>query len=119
MGFTLVELLAVIAILAVLAGVVVVAAGRALDRTEVVACRSERRVLTTALEASRAANHRSEYPSVAGSDGFDAVRVDGFLDWAQGASYWRYDTPAATSIGPTNLLRVNTSDVPSSECALA
>ena len=118
-GFTLVELLVVVAILAVLAGAVAVAVGRTVDRSAVSACRAERRIVLSALEASRAANQRSEFPAVAGSDGFDAVRVDGFLDWDHPARFWRYTAPASSSIGPTNLARADTAAVPATACSLA
>jgi len=54
-GFTLIELLVVIAILAILAGVVVFAVGNATDGADESACNTERRTISTAANAAKAA----------------------------------------------------------------
>jgi Tfp pilus assembly protein FimT len=112
----LTEVLVVVAVLAVLAVVVAVGAGAVTHHTAAVACRAEGDQVRTALEASRASNARNEFPAVAGADGLDAVRVDGFLTWDASTTYWRYAVPASDSLGPTNLVRTNTTTVPTAEC---
>ena len=52
-GFTLIELLATIAVLGVLAGVVVLGAGRVLESADTQACRADARVLVTAAESGK------------------------------------------------------------------
>jgi prepilin-type N-terminal cleavage/methylation domain-containing protein len=53
-GFTLTELLIVIVILGVLAGVVIIAVGAFDERGEVAACRSDKKSVEVAVEAYRA-----------------------------------------------------------------
>ncbi len=53
-GFTLVELLVVIAVLGILAAVVVFAVGGVGDRGQSAACKADERTLRTAIEAYRA-----------------------------------------------------------------
>ena len=52
-GFTLIELLATIAVLGVMAGVVVLGAGRMLESADAEVCRADARVLVTAAESGR------------------------------------------------------------------
>ncbi len=116
-GVSIIELLAVIAVLAVLAGVVVFLVGRTGEDSAKVACRSERRIIGSAIEASRVANQRQEYPAAAGPDGLDAVRVDGFLDYEPPvAEYWEYVLPPGGTTTRPRLERVNTAKVPLHDC---
>ena len=52
-GFTLIELLVTIAVLGVVAGVVVLGAGRVLESADAQACRADARVLVTAAESGQ------------------------------------------------------------------
>jgi general secretion pathway protein G len=105
-GVTLVELLAVVVVLAVIAGVVIVAVVGGVDRARVNACRTERAEFVAAIEAMRIQNDRGEYPPVAGVDGLDAMRAAGLLDSGGPSDYWRYGPPIAPgSSGPRNLVR--------------
>ena len=60
-GFTLVELLVVIVILGVLAGVVVFAVGGVTDRGQQSACKTDKRTIKTAAEAAYAKD--GSYPA--------------------------------------------------------
>lgn len=60
-GFTLVELLIVIVILGVLAGIVVFAVGGVTDRGKTSACKADVQAVTTAAEAAYAQN--GTYPA--------------------------------------------------------
>lgn len=62
-GFSLVELLVVIVILGILAGVVVFAVGGITDRGETSACRTDAQTIVTAVEAYRARNGSSTRPT--------------------------------------------------------
>lgn len=116
-GATIVELLAVLAVLGVLAGVVVFVVGGANRRSAEAACRVERREISAAIESARLANERQEYPPVAGPDGLDAVRVAGFLDFEPpAASFWAYTAPAGGTVGSPRLERVNLARVPLGAC---
>lgn len=116
-GFTLIELLAVIAVLAVLSGVVVLATGAAALRARTRACVTEHGVILTALESDKLNNQHGEYAGVAGSDGLDTVRVDGYLDWEPKSTYWRYIAPPLFGrVTSSDLVRVGTTAVPSADC---
>jgi general secretion pathway protein G len=64
-GFTLVELLVVIVILGILAAVVVFAVNGISDKGQTAACNTDKRTLTTAVEAYRAKNGGSTTPTEA------------------------------------------------------
>lgn len=114
-GFTLVEMLVVVAVLAVLAAVVVAAVAGVRQRTQVAACLTERRIVVTAIEAAREQNDRLEYPPVAGADGLDAVRAAGLLEGSP--AFWRYGGPGSPGIaGPQNLGRVALDEVSVADC---
>ncbi len=62
-GFSLVELLVVIVILGILAGVVVFAVGGITDRGETSACRTDAQTIITAIESYRAKNGSTTRPT--------------------------------------------------------
>jgi general secretion pathway protein G len=72
-GFTLVELLIVIIILGVLAGIVVFSVQAFQNRGETAACKADFKSVETALEAYYAQN--SDYPAT--DDGNPATKTDG------------------------------------------
>lgn len=119
-GFTLVELLAVVAVLAVLAGVGVVAMSGLRDDALVRACQAERRVVLTALVAARVTTVDGQYPAVLGpDDGLDQVRAAGLLAWGTNARYWNYAAPPLDGVlTGANLQRVATDEVAPSDCHL-
>lgn len=115
-GATLLELLIVLALLGVLAGVVLVSLGNLTTFADESACVAEHGEILNALEAARIDNHRHEYPGLAGPDGLDAVRVAGYLRWGAESTHWKYAVPAADSITSANLIRINTGEVSTSDC---
>lgn len=64
-GFTLVELLVVIVILGILAGVVVFAVSGITDKGQDAACDTDQSAIRTAVEAYRANNNPSDNPTEA------------------------------------------------------
>lgn len=68
-GFTLIELLVVIAILAILGGVVVFAVGNVTSSAEDSACDIEKRMMQTAVEASKGASGANKYDASAFIEG--------------------------------------------------
>lgn len=93
-GFTLIELLVVIAILAILGGVVVFAVGNVTDSAEDSACLIEKRMVTTAVEASKGAQGAEKYNAEAflESNTGDYYEVTGNLTSGVAAS--AVNTPA-------------------------
>ena len=85
-GFTLVELLIVIVILGILAGIVVFAVGAFNDRGETSACKADRKAVEVAVEAYRAkfsaypagADSAARYAKLTNPDGVAGTQ-DGFL----------------------------------------
>jgi prepilin-type N-terminal cleavage/methylation domain-containing protein len=73
-GFTLVELLIVIVILGVLAGIVVFAVGNLTSNAKTNACTTEKSTITTALEAYKA--QTGAYPTQAGAGGVGHTAMD-------------------------------------------
>jgi general secretion pathway protein G len=73
-GFTLTELLIVIVVLGVLAGIVVFAVGAFTDNGTSAACKADKKAVEVALEAYRA--QKTVYPSAASTSG----RMDLLLD---------------------------------------
>lgn len=118
-GVSLIEILIVIALLGVLAGVGALALREFVDRSEVGSCRIERRVIATAIEAARADNARDEYPPVAGIDGLDGLRATGLLEWQPTPAYWNYVPAPGGGAGETALLRVDTAAVAEADCPSA
>lgn len=82
-GFTLVELLIVIAILGILAAVVVFAVGQVTQNAEDAACDIEDRTLKTAVQAYRA--QTGNWPTAAA----DLV-TGGWLEEAPAATKWTF-----------------------------
>jgi prepilin-type N-terminal cleavage/methylation domain-containing protein len=78
-GFTLVELLIVIVILGILAGIVVFAVGNLTSNAKTNACATEKSTITTALEAYKA--QTAAYPA----DGPGAVKAMDYLTGSNGA----------------------------------
>jgi prepilin-type N-terminal cleavage/methylation domain-containing protein len=73
-GFTLVELLIVIVILGVLAGIVVFAVGNLTSNAKTNACATEKATISTALEAYKA--NTGAYPTAADAGGGGATAMD-------------------------------------------
>jgi prepilin-type N-terminal cleavage/methylation domain-containing protein len=78
-GFTLVELLIVIVILGILAGIVVFAVGNLTSNAKTNACGTEKSTISTALEAYKA--QTGSYPA----DGPAAVKAMDYLTGSNGA----------------------------------
>ena len=78
-GFTLVELLIVIVILGILAGIVVFAVGNLTSNAKTNACGTEKSTISTALEAYKA--NTGAYPA----DGPAAVKAMDYLTGSNGA----------------------------------
>ena len=78
-GFTLVELLIVIVILGILAGIVVFAVGNLTSNAKTNACGTEKATISTALEAYKA--NTGAYPA----DGPAAVKAMDYLTGSNGA----------------------------------
>jgi prepilin-type N-terminal cleavage/methylation domain-containing protein len=78
-GFTLVELLIVIVILGILAGIVVFAVGNLTSNAKTNACATEKSTISTALEAYKA--NSGSYPA----DGPGAVEAMDYLTGSNGA----------------------------------
>jgi prepilin-type N-terminal cleavage/methylation domain-containing protein len=78
-GFTLVELLIVIVILGILAGIVVFAVGNVTSNAKTNACGTEKSTISTALEAYKA--NTGSYPA----DGPAAVKAMDYLTGSNGA----------------------------------
>ena len=78
-GFTLVELLIVIVILGILAGIVVFAVGNLTSNAKANACSTEKSTISTALEAYKA--NSGSYPA----DGPAAVKAMDYLTGSNGA----------------------------------
>lgn len=114
-GFSLLEVLVVIAMLGLLAGVAALGISRYVRWSETESCRLERHVIVTALEAARLDNIRDEYPPVAGADGLDGLRATGFLEWQVTSGYWNY-AAVPGEVGLTRLVRVDTAAVAESDC---
>jgi general secretion pathway protein G len=95
-GFTLIEILVVVAILAILAGVVVLAVSGVQDDGQQSACELDLRTVKTAAEA-----YRAENGSYATSEG--ALVSGGFLD-AESTNYNYSSTaagpPSYTAVAP-------------------
>jgi type II secretion system protein G len=81
-GFTLVELLIVIVILGILAGIVVFAVGNLTSNAKTNACGTEKATISTALEAYKA--NVGRYPTAADAGGAPATAMD-MLDGAHAA----------------------------------
>jgi general secretion pathway protein G len=81
-GFTLVELLIVIVILGILAGIVVFAVGNLTSNAKTNACATEKATISTALEAYKA--NTGAYPTQAAAGGTPHVAMD-LLDGAVAA----------------------------------
>jgi prepilin-type N-terminal cleavage/methylation domain-containing protein len=64
-GFTLIEVLVVISILGILAGIVVFAVGGISDRGQTSACKTEKATVETAVQAFIAKNGSTSSPSTA------------------------------------------------------
>jgi general secretion pathway protein G len=79
-GFTLVELLIVIVILGILAGIVVFAVGNLSSNAKTNACSTEKSTISTALEAYKA--NTGSYPA----DGPGAVNAMDYLTGLNGAT---------------------------------
>jgi prepilin-type N-terminal cleavage/methylation domain-containing protein len=73
-GFTLVELLIVIVILGILAGIVVFAVGNLTSNAKTNACGTEKATISTALEAYKA--NTGAYPTAADAGGGAATAMD-------------------------------------------
>ena len=73
-GFTLVELLIVIVILGILAGIVVFAVGNLTSNAKTNACATEKSTISTALEAYKA--NVGRYPTAADAGGAPATAMD-------------------------------------------
>jgi type II secretion system protein G len=73
-GFTLVELLIVIVILGILAGIVVFAVGNLTSNAKSNACATEKSTISTALEAYKA--NVGRYPTAADAGGAPATAMD-------------------------------------------
>ena len=73
-GFTLVELLIVIVILGILAGIVVFAVGNLTSNAKTNACATEKATISTALEAYKA--NVCRYPTAADAGGGSATAMD-------------------------------------------
>jgi type II secretion system protein G len=86
-GFTLVELLIVIVILGILAGIVVFAVGNLTSNAKTNACNTEKTTISTALEAYKAQN--GSYPAL-------------MTDLTGGANALLKSTPVNYSIGASN-----------------
>ena len=80
-GFTLIEMLIVVAILAVLAAAVVLSVGGLTDKADEDACKTERRTIETALEAYHV--DFDAYPSA-------------LIDLVSGSPRYLKSTPSAT-----------------------
>lgn len=93
-GFTLVELLVVIVILGILAGVVVFAVSGISDRGTTSACATDKRTIETAIEAYRANNTANATPNMA------LLVSSGLLGAASGYHTLAYSgtTPVLTAI---------------------
>ena len=78
-GFTLVELLIVIVILGILAGIVVFAVGNLTSSAKTNACATEKSTISTALEAYKA--NTGAYPA----DGPAAIKAMDYLTGSNGA----------------------------------
>lgn len=88
-GFALVEMLAVLAVLAVIAGGTIVVFGASRSRAQDRACEADKQVLQTAVESYRAST--GYFPSNQG------ILVSVFLE--EPSSMWSYDPPVDLLLG--------------------
>ena len=107
-GFTLVELLAVIAVLGVLAAIVVFAVGSTSDQAHKSACATERSEIKTALERFKLDNQA--YPSA--GQGLASLATGAFyLRSAPSSSKWIYD-PSGDVVGVGDCLSLASPSTP-------
>ncbi len=100
-GFTLIELVIVILILGVLAGVVVFSVRGISDRGSLAACRTEVRTVETAIEAARA--NTGNYPATV----HDLV----------GGGFLREDPSGSSNIAPGTTINATTGEMPGAAIA--
>ena len=98
-GFSLIELLVVIVILGILAGVVVFAVGGITDKGEKSACKADYKTIQTAEEAYRAQEGHTSYATIAElvTAGLLSKDVNTSPATGDGATkYYEVKTPGAT-----------------------
>jgi len=114
-GFTLVELLVAVAILAVLAGVAVFAVGNLTQGAGANACKTERDTILTAINTSKAQTPNNVNPATYIQGGyaslkyFDALTATPAASPVQSTALWA--APRKTGTGPGTV-----GDVPASDC---
>jgi general secretion pathway protein G len=95
-GFTLVELLIVIVILGILAGIVVFAVGNLTSNAKTNACATEKSTVSTAIEAFKAQSATQSYPT-----DMAALVASGLLKTTPASYTFNNSTGAVTAI-PSN-----------------